>query len=185
MAREWAYGLAYRSHRQRNQALPTLAQPLQHTKTAQLARRPATNQPRSQRPWVGQLARHHERLLAVRAGARGGVQHPASGFGTVAATRCATRRATTPQFAGILSYRAHLPSVERRPCRSAGNDSRFALFEHLAQRFRELVAPCGGTTGARSAASLVEDPASCLSGFATRRCRRPRRQLGIALNASV
>jgi len=49
MAREWAYGLSYRSHRQRNQLLP-LNRPLQHAKAAQLARRPATDQPRSQPP---------------------------------------------------------------------------------------------------------------------------------------
>ena len=35
----------------------TLARPLQPAKATQLARRPATNQPRSQRPWVGQLDR--------------------------------------------------------------------------------------------------------------------------------
>src|SRR5919204_3594076 len=34
----------------------TLARPLQHAKTAQLTRRPATDQPRSQRLWVGHLA---------------------------------------------------------------------------------------------------------------------------------
>ena len=56
MAREWAYGLSYRSHRQRDQALPHWLEPLQPAKTTQLARRPATHQPRSQRPWVGQLA---------------------------------------------------------------------------------------------------------------------------------
>src|SRR6266496_2744424 len=33
-----------------------LARALQHAKAAQLPRRPATHQPRSQRPWVGQLA---------------------------------------------------------------------------------------------------------------------------------
>src|SRR5207249_4085517 len=54
IAREWAYGLSHRSHRQRNQALPHRL-PLQHAKAAQLTRRPATHQPRSQRPWVGHL----------------------------------------------------------------------------------------------------------------------------------
>jgi transposase len=34
----------------------TLAEPLQHAKATQLDRRPATHQPRSQRPWVGHLA---------------------------------------------------------------------------------------------------------------------------------
>src|SRR5439155_21858110 len=34
----------------------TLARPLQPATTAQLTQRPATDQPRSQRPWVGQLA---------------------------------------------------------------------------------------------------------------------------------
>jgi hypothetical protein len=33
----------------------TLARPLQPAQTAQLARRPAPDQPRSQRPWVGHL----------------------------------------------------------------------------------------------------------------------------------
>ena len=52
MAREWAYGLAYRSHRQRNQALPHwLDHYNRHKATA--ARRPASDQPRSQRLWVG------------------------------------------------------------------------------------------------------------------------------------
>ena len=55
MAREWAYGLAYRSHRQRNQALPHWLDHYNRAQAAQLARRPATDQPRSQRPWVGQL----------------------------------------------------------------------------------------------------------------------------------
>ena len=57
MAREWAYGLAYRSHRHRNRRPATLARPLQPATATQLTRRPAPDQPRSQRPWVGHLAR--------------------------------------------------------------------------------------------------------------------------------
>ena len=49
MAREWAYGLAYRSHRDRSRSPATLARPLQHSAATQLARRPAPDQPRSQR----------------------------------------------------------------------------------------------------------------------------------------
>jgi hypothetical protein len=50
MAREWAYG-AQLSHTStpRGRAA-TLAQLLQHAQTTQLARRPAPDQPRSQRP---------------------------------------------------------------------------------------------------------------------------------------
>ena len=40
MGREWAYGLSYRSHHQRNPRPATLARPLQPTQTTQLARRP-------------------------------------------------------------------------------------------------------------------------------------------------
>ena len=54
MAREWAYGLAYRSHHDRNAALPHWLDHYNHAAT-QLARRPTPDQPRSQRPWVGQL----------------------------------------------------------------------------------------------------------------------------------
>src|SRR5439155_715657 len=42
-------------------SLATLAPPLQPATTAQLTWRPATNQPRSQRPWVGQLVRQRRR----------------------------------------------------------------------------------------------------------------------------
>ena len=56
MAREWAYGLAYRSHRHRNHALPHWLHHYNQAQTTQLTRRPAPDQPRSQRPWVGQLA---------------------------------------------------------------------------------------------------------------------------------
>ena len=55
MGREWAYGLAYRSHHARNQALPHWINHYNQTQTPQLTRKPAPNQPRSQRPWVGQL----------------------------------------------------------------------------------------------------------------------------------
>ncbi len=55
MAREWANRLAYRSHRHRNAALATLARQLQPATATQLTQQPATHQPRSQRPWVGQL----------------------------------------------------------------------------------------------------------------------------------
>ena len=54
MAREWAYGMAYRSHRI-EQGPATLAAPLQRAQAPQLTRRPAADQPRSQRPWAGQL----------------------------------------------------------------------------------------------------------------------------------
>ena len=69
MAREWAYGLAYRSHRQRNQALPHWLDHYNTHTTTQLDRRPATDQPRSQRPWVGQLGRFPRRARE-RAGTR-------------------------------------------------------------------------------------------------------------------
>jgi transposase InsO family protein len=55
MAREWAYGLRYRSSKHRAAALATLAALLQRAQTAQLARRPSADQPRSQRSWAGQL----------------------------------------------------------------------------------------------------------------------------------
>jgi transposase len=49
----------------------TLAQPLQPAKTTQLNRRPTPDQPRSQRPWVGQLATPEEgRQLHSRPGSR-------------------------------------------------------------------------------------------------------------------
>jgi transposase len=47
----------------------TLARPLQHAKTAQLNRRPPTDQPRSQRPWGGHLASWRS---AVGSGGRSG-----------------------------------------------------------------------------------------------------------------
>src|SRR5206468_6253776 len=50
MEREWAKGVRYRSHRHRNAALPQLAPALQQAQTTQRDRRPAPNQPRSQRP---------------------------------------------------------------------------------------------------------------------------------------
>ena len=56
MAREWAYGLAYRSHRHRNHALPHWLDHYNRHTAPQLTRRPTPDQPRSQRPWVGQLA---------------------------------------------------------------------------------------------------------------------------------
>ena len=59
MAREWAYGLAYRSHRRPQPRAATLARPLQPATTTQLTRRPAPDQPRSQRPWAGQLDGHN------------------------------------------------------------------------------------------------------------------------------
>ena len=43
MAREWAYGLAYRSHRQRNQALPHWVDHYNTATAPQLTRRPATD----------------------------------------------------------------------------------------------------------------------------------------------
>src|SRR5579864_541950 len=45
----------------------TLARPLQPATATQLTRRPATNQPRSQRPWVGHLARRKLRAGALAA----------------------------------------------------------------------------------------------------------------------
>ena len=57
MAREWGYGMTYRSHRHRNRALPHWLRPLQRAQTTQLNRRSAADQPRSQPPWAGQLAR--------------------------------------------------------------------------------------------------------------------------------
>jgi transposase InsO family protein len=57
MAREWAHGLSYPLTTTTQPSAATLARPLQHAKAAQLARRPATDQPRSQRLWVGQLGR--------------------------------------------------------------------------------------------------------------------------------
>jgi hypothetical protein len=56
LKRQWGLGQAYRSSDHRAQATVTLAQLLQHAQTAQLARRPATNQPRPQRPKAGHLA---------------------------------------------------------------------------------------------------------------------------------
>ena len=56
MAREWAYGLAYRSHRRPRRRPATLARTTTTGETTQLTRRPTTDQPRSQRLWAGQLA---------------------------------------------------------------------------------------------------------------------------------
>ena len=56
MAREWAYGLRYRSSRHRAAALPHWLALLQRAQTPQLARRPTADQPRSQRLWARQLA---------------------------------------------------------------------------------------------------------------------------------
>ena len=55
MAREWAYGLVYRTHRERTTALPHWLD-LQPDTATQLARRATPNQPRSQPTWAGQLA---------------------------------------------------------------------------------------------------------------------------------
>src|SRR5712691_1716366 len=46
----------------------TLARALQHAPTAQLARRPTPDQPRAQRPWVGQLVTRHNRVTRVTPG---------------------------------------------------------------------------------------------------------------------
>ncbi len=57
MAREWAYGLTHRSHQQRNQALPHWLDHYNRQRPhSSLGDRPP-NQPRSQRLWVGHLAR--------------------------------------------------------------------------------------------------------------------------------
>ena len=49
LEREWAYGLVYRSHRHRADALPHWLDHYNHAQTPQLTRRPTTDQPRSQR----------------------------------------------------------------------------------------------------------------------------------------
>src|SRR5262249_27792519 len=64
MARECAYGLRYRSSAHRARRFATLAALLQRAQTAQLARRPTPNQPRSQRPWAGQLGLRTHRSCA-------------------------------------------------------------------------------------------------------------------------
>ena len=58
----------------------TLAQPLQHTPTTQLDRRPTPDQPRSQRPWVGHLvtAVHDLALVVARRGRPAEVRHATS-----------------------------------------------------------------------------------------------------------
>ena len=55
MAREWAYGLALPLTSTTKSRPATVARPLQSAQTAQLDRRPGTDQPRSQRLWVGHL----------------------------------------------------------------------------------------------------------------------------------
>ena len=50
MAREWAYGLVYRSHRERAAALPHWLNHYNTRAATQLTRRPTPDQPRSQRP---------------------------------------------------------------------------------------------------------------------------------------
>jgi transposase InsO family protein len=54
MAREWAYGLAYRSHHHRNKACHTGSTTTTRAATQQ-DRQPATHQPRSQPTWTGHL----------------------------------------------------------------------------------------------------------------------------------
>ena len=65
MAREWAYGLRYRSSRHRAAALPHWLAYYNAAQTAQLARRPTPAQPRSQPVWAGQLDGGHE-LIRIR-----------------------------------------------------------------------------------------------------------------------
>src|SRR5262249_33819944 len=81
MAREWAYGRAYHSHHDRTAALPDW---LDHynNRRPQLHRRPAPDQPRSQRPWVGQLGGllREQHALLVEAEVE---QHPGAGGGLV------------------------------------------------------------------------------------------------------
>ena len=60
MEREWAKGLRYRNSTARNRALPHWLQPLQRAQTPQLPRRPTPDQPRSQPPRAGHLARDLE-----------------------------------------------------------------------------------------------------------------------------
>jgi transposase len=71
MAREWAYGLAYRTHRHRNAALPHWLDNYNRRRPhSSLADRPPP-QPRSQPPWVGHLAtsaRDTRRRACRRAG---------------------------------------------------------------------------------------------------------------------
>ena len=57
MAREWAYGLSLPLTPPAQPSTATLARPLQPPATTQRNRRPTPDQPRSQRPWVGHLAR--------------------------------------------------------------------------------------------------------------------------------
>ncbi len=56
MGREWAYGLSLPLTPRTQPGPATLARPLQPATAPQLTRRPAPDQPRSQRPWAGQLS---------------------------------------------------------------------------------------------------------------------------------
>jgi integrase-like protein len=56
MAREWAYGLTYRSHHHRNRALPHWLEHHNTRRATLRVRQPPTHQPRSQPQWAGHLA---------------------------------------------------------------------------------------------------------------------------------
>ena len=55
MAREWAYGLVYRSHHERADALPHWLQHYNHNRPHSSLGRTIPDQPRSQRLWAGHL----------------------------------------------------------------------------------------------------------------------------------
>ena len=57
LKREWAYAHSWPNSAERSQGPGILPSLLQPASPAQLTGRPAADQPRSQRPWVGQLVR--------------------------------------------------------------------------------------------------------------------------------
>jgi transposase InsO family protein len=59
MAREWAYGVAYRSHHHRNRALPHWLRHYNETRPhSSLGGRPPISRVHNERPWAGRLDSH-------------------------------------------------------------------------------------------------------------------------------
>jgi len=119
MAREWAYGLVYSSHRERAAALPHW---LNHYNTAappQLPRRTTPDQPRSQRPGAGQVEAVTGRARLVTA-----LERHRQRLQPLDHLLAAAAEASAPQLAAA--------DVDRRGMRRAGVD----IQTHVRHRFQ-------------------------------------------------
>jgi hypothetical protein len=84
----------------------TLAQPPQPATTAQLHQRPATHQPRSQRPWVGQLAHQAQANSDARLACK---LRPVAGAGSPNGSGVAPAWQIRHRYPHTLHTPAHLP----------------------------------------------------------------------------